>query len=187
MKKIKGYMLNLLRALPFGLQGAEREIMGSNNTGEDGTVVTQEVSDERVAKHLLKGEVTQEVEELRYRTYKVANESEEYKYIGSGLAEKKEKKPEKKSERTKFNVTQENKIICSSILNELKHMDDYGVENYRIEITYNDIVRFKLEQFAHTINVKVDEKKGIFETTLRFWKEPDRYNITSRPFLNELK
>ena len=62
MKKIKGYMLNLLRALPFGLQGAEREIMGSNNTGEDGTVVTQEVSDERVAKHLLKGEVTQYLE-----------------------------------------------------------------------------------------------------------------------------
>ena len=73
MKKIKRCILRLLRALPFGLQGAEREIMGSSNTGEDGTVITQEVSDERVSKHLLKGEVTQEVEELRYRTYKVAN------------------------------------------------------------------------------------------------------------------
>lgn len=187
MKKIKRYILRLLRALPFGLQGAEREIMGSSNTGEDGTVITQEVSDERVSKHLLKGEVTQEVEELRYRTYKVAGESENYNYLGNGVAVKKEEKTEKKTERTKFNVTQENKIICSSILNELKHIDDYGVENYRIEITYNDVVRFKLEQFANAINVRIDEKNDVFETSLRFWKEPDKYNTTSRQFLNELK
>ena len=49
MKKIKRYILGFLKALPFGLQGAECEIMGSSNTGEDGTVITQEVSDERVS------------------------------------------------------------------------------------------------------------------------------------------
>ena len=187
MKKIKHFLLGLFKALPFGLQGAEREIMGSNNTGEDGTVITQEVSDERVAKHLLKGEVTQEVEELRYRTYKVSNESENYAYAGNGVAFKKDKETKPRHKRVKFNVTQENKIICSSILKELQHVDDYGTEEYRIEITYNDVVRFKLEQFAHTINVKINETEGVVETTLRFWKNNDKYKTTSRPFLNALK
>lgn len=187
MKKIKNFILGLFKALPFGLQGAEREIMGSNNTGDDGTVITQEVSDERVAKHLLKGEVTQEVEELRYRTYKVANESEKYQYVGNGVAFKSENDDSPKRSRTKYNVTQENRIICSSILKELQHMDNYGVDEYRIEITYNDIVRFKLEQYAHTINVKIDETSGIIETSLRFWKTSDKYKTTSRQFLNALE
>lgn len=187
MKRIKERVLGVLRALPFGLQGAEREIMGSNNTGEDGTVITQEVSDERVAKHLLKGELTQEVEELRYRTYKVSNESENYNYAGNGVAFKAEGIETPRKDRTKFNVTQENRIICSSILKELQHVDNYGAEEYRVEISYNDIVRFKLEQFAHTINVRIDESEGVIETTLRFWKAADKYKITSRPFLNALK
>ena len=187
MRRIKDYIINIARSLPFGLQGAEREITGSNDTGEDGTVITQEVSDERVSRHLLKGEVTQEVEELRYRTYRVAGEADNYNYAGNGVAFKKDDADKPKGNRTKFNVTQENRIICSSILKELQHIDDYGTEEYRIEITYNDIVRFRLEQYAHSINVKVDENNGIFETTLRFWKAADRYKVTSKPFLNALK
>lgn len=187
MGKIKDFFLKIVNALPFGLQGAEREIMGSNNTGDGGTVITQEVSDERVAKHLLKGEVTQEVEELRYRTYKVANESEKYKYVGNGVAFKNEDDTKKSDVRTKYNVTQENKIICSSILKELQHVDNYGTEEYRVEIMYNDVVRFKLERYAHTINVKIDETKNIIETTLRFWKNRDKYDATSGAFLNALK
>ena len=185
MNKIKRYFKNILRNLPFGLKGAEREIMGTNDTGEDGTVITQQVTDERVAKHLLKGEVTQEVEELRYRTYKVSNESENFTYVGNGVAFKGEK-DEEQLNKTKFHVIQENKIICSTVLKELQHVGDYGTEDYRVEITYNDVVRFKLEQFAHTINVDIDEKEKKFETTLRFWKEADKYNVKSKPFLVEL-
>ena len=92
MNKIKKYLLNLWYGLPFGLKAADTEIMGSNNNGSDGSSIHQEVSDERVAKHLLKGEVTQEVEELRYRTYKVAGESENYEYLGNGVAVKSDKK-----------------------------------------------------------------------------------------------
>ena len=187
MGRIKDKILGFIQALPFGFQGAEREIVGASNTGEDGTVITQEVSDERVAKHLLKGEITQEVEELRYRTYKVSNESTNYNYIGNGVAEKTEKHNKTTASRTKFNVIQENRIICSSILNELKHVDSYGLDRYRVEITYNDIVRFKLEQFAHSINVSIDESKNKIETTLRFWKDINKYDVKHRPFINELK
>ena len=84
MSKIKKYFLNLWYGLPFGMKAADTEIMGSKQVDDNGVTIQQEVSDQRVAKHLLKGEVTQEVEELRYRTYKVSNEAENYKYLGKG-------------------------------------------------------------------------------------------------------
>ena len=81
MNKIKKVLLNLWYGLPFGLKAAGDEIMGGGEADQAGTEINQQVTDKRVAKHLLKGEVTQEVEELRYRTYKVANDSEKYKYV----------------------------------------------------------------------------------------------------------
>ena len=88
---LKNKLLNILYSLPFGLKGADSEIFGSKTNSENGTEISQEVSDERLGRHLLKGEVTQSVEELRYKTYKVANESENYKYLGNGVAVKEEK------------------------------------------------------------------------------------------------
>ena len=88
---LKNKLLNILYSLPFGLKGADSEIFGSKTNSENGTEISQEVSDERLGKHLLKGEVTQSVEELRYKTYKVANESKNYNFIGNGNAIKEEK------------------------------------------------------------------------------------------------
>jgi hypothetical protein len=79
MNKVINRLKSLFYSLPFGLKAADSEIMGANSTGEvDDTVIQQQVNDKRVAKHLLKGEITQEVEELRYRTYKVDKESNKY-------------------------------------------------------------------------------------------------------------
>lgn len=186
INKIKDLFLKIAYALPFGLKGADSEIMGSKETSINGTEISQEVSDERVAKHLLKGEVTQEVEELRYRTYKVANESENYTYLGNGVAVK-EDDNKNKIERKKIKFTQENGLLCASIMDEFKHMNDYGVDKYRLEMTYNDIVRFKLEQFATCIDVFIDNENKIIETTLRFEKQPNQYNKKSKPFIKELE
>jgi hypothetical protein len=46
-----------------------------------GTEIQQQVTENRVSKDLLKGEVTQQVEELRYRTYKVDRESKQFEYF----------------------------------------------------------------------------------------------------------
>ena len=153
MNKIKKYFLNLIYGLPHGLKAADTEIMGSKQMDSNGTTINQEVSDERVAKHLLKGEVTQEVEELRYRTYKVENESKNYKYLGNGVAVK-ENNIEKKQDRTKFKFTQDNENICESVSETLKQVGNYGVERYRFEIDYNSFVRFKVEKFMIKIDVE---------------------------------
>ena len=94
MNTIKKWAYKILYALPFGMKAADEEIMGGNSSSsDDGQSVHQQVSDERVAKHLLKGEITQPVKELRYRTYKVDDEAKNYEYLGGGTAIKKEAKP----------------------------------------------------------------------------------------------
>jgi len=186
MNKIKKYLLNLWYGLPFGLKAADSEIMGGSSKDDKGTTINQEVSDQRVAKHLLKGEVTQEVEELRYRTYKVANEAENYKYLGNGVAIKEENK-EKPKDRTKFRFTQDNENICESVLKTLNQVGNYGLERYRFEIVYNSLIRFKLEKFATKVDVNINEETKLIETTLHFNSEPNPYDGTSMPFINELK
>ena len=186
MNKVKKYLLNLWYGLPFGMKAADTEIMGSKSVDENGTNIQQEVSDQRVAKHLLKGEVTQEVEELRYRTYKVENEAKKYEYLGNGVAIK-GNKTEKPKDRTKFKFTQENEGICESVLESLKQVGNNGIERYRFEIDYKEFVRFKVEKFATKIDVDINEETSKIETTLHFNTEPNPYDASSMPFINELK
>jgi hypothetical protein len=189
MNKVKKYLLNLWYGLPFGFKAAGDEIMGSGDADQAGTEITQQVTDKRVAKHLLKGEVTKEVEELRYRNYKVANASENFEYLGNGVAVKKEV-GKKLSDKGKYKFSQENGLMVSTVLEELNRVNDYGVEKYRLEVSYNSTVRFKIEQFVTLIDVDIDVRKRtspkIIETTLHFEKQPDPYNPKARPFLNEL-
>lgn len=189
MSKIKKFFLNLWYGLPFGLKAAGDEIMGAGEADQTGTEIQQQVSDQRVAKHLLKGEVTQEVEELRYRNYKVAGEADNFEYLGNGVAVKKEN-GKKAAQKDKYKFSQENGLMVSTVLEELNRVNDYGVEKYRLEINYNSLTRFKIEQFVTLIDVNIDVRKEtnptIIETTLHFEKQPDPYNPKARPFLNEL-
>lgn len=180
-------LLNLCYGLPFGLKAANDEIMGSGDKVSNIPTINQEVSDERVAKHLLKGEVTQEVEELRYRMYKVENESKKYKYLGNGITVKKEDNEIKKTTKTKFKFTQDNEAVCETVAESLKQVGNYGTERYKFEIDYNSLVRFKLEKFATKIDVDINEEEGKIETTLHFSTEPNPYDASSMPFINELK
>lgn len=186
MNKIKKILLNIWYGLPFGLKAADTEIMGNKSADDGGTTIQQEVSDQRVAKHLLKGEVTQEVEELRYRTYKVASESENYHYVGNGIAIK-EEKTEKPKNRTKFKFSQENANICEGVLDSLKQVGNYGVEKYRFEIDYKEFSRFKIEKFITKVDVNINDETGEIITVLHFSTEPNPYDATSMPFINELK
>ena len=181
--KLKKYLLNLWYGLPFGMKGADTEIMGSKESNGADSTIEQEVSDQRVAKHLLKGEVTQEVEELRYRTYKVSNESENFKYLGNGVTVKEEKKKDKGKNKTRYKFSQENENICKSLSDAFKT----DIDKYRLEIEYNDFVRFRVEKFATRINVDIDENKKVIETTLCFSTIPNPDDVASKPFVLELR
>ena len=184
MNKVTRVLKNLLYSLPFGLKGADDEIAGTGEMDADGTNIRQQISDKRVAKHLLKGELTQEVKELRYRTYKVGRESDKYSYVGNGMAVKKEENKKEKTNIIKF--TQENKLICNDILTELNRVGGYGVENYSVHIDYNAPVRFKFEEFIKYVDVLVkDGEKAV--TVLRFDDIPNPSSFNSKPFIGELE
>lgn len=186
MNRIKKYILNIFYGLPFGLKSTDTEIMGGKPSDDLETNINQEVSDERVAKHLLKGEVTQEVEELRYRTYKVANESENYKYLGNGVAIKDEVNQNNDNEKKRFKFTQENENICESVLESFNQVGKYGVEKYRFEFEYKEFIRFKIEKYATMVDVFIDKNEGIIETVFHFNRNPNPYDAASMPFINEL-
>lgn len=185
MNTIKKWAYKILYALPFGMKAADNEIMGSQSIGDEGQSIHQEVSDERVAKHLLKGEISQSVKELRYRTYKVDDEAKNYEYLGGGTAIKKETKP---VDTKRIHFSQECKLIASDVLEELKRVGTYGTETYTLQISYdNPLVKFKLEQFANQIDVDINEETKEVTTTLHFSNIPDGYEKKSAPFINELK
>ena len=181
--KIKRLFTNLWYSMPFAMKAGNQEIFGGSDGGGVGTSIQQEVNDQRVAKHLLKGEVTQEVEELRYRTYKVAEESENYSYIGNGVSIKKGKG--KKKNIHKF--IQENELMVSSVLEEMQRVGSYGTEKYRLEITYSDYPRFKIEQFATQVDVDINDKVGKIETSFHFSTRPNPYDMKSKPFITEVE
>lgn len=186
MSKIKSWGYKILYALLFGMKAADEEIMGENSSSSDeGQSIHQQVSDERVAKHLLKGEITQPVKELRYRTYKVDDEAKNYEYLGGGTAIKKEAKP---VDSKRIHFSQECKLVASDVLEELKRVGTYGTETYTLQISYNNpLVKFKLEQFANQIDVDINEESKEVITTLHFSNIPDGYEKKSAPFINELK
>lgn len=186
MNKIKSWFYRLLYALPFGLKGADEEILGGNSSNDNnGTSIVQQVEDKTVFNNLLKGTVTQSVEELRYRTYKVDEESQNYEYLGNGVAVKKEDKPVKKN-KYKYKFTQRNRLLVNGVLDELERVDSYGEDNYALEIMYSAFPKFQLGEFADRIVVNADIKEKKFITTLVFPTLPNPYNPKSKPFVKEL-
>lgn len=178
-------MLKILKkifySLPFGLKGAEDEIMLSKASSlSDDTTIQQKQENLTMSQALRQGEVTQEVEELRYKTYTVERESENISYIGEGVVIKKNKK---KNRRIRF--SQINDLICEDVNSGLLQADTKNVnsEKYRISINYTEFVRFKVEEFIKTIDVNIKDEI-IFK--LHFTKYADEYMPRTRPFINEL-
>lgn len=178
------WIYKLINALPFTMKAGEELINKNENTQGNKQTINQQVSDERVAKHLLKGELTQSVKELRYRTYKVSDASKDFKYLGDGKAIKKNIK--RNSKRIKFSQTC--KLLTSSVLEEMERINQIGDEKYNLKISYvYPLVKFKLEEFANQIDVDINKENNDIYTTLHFNSVPDGYNSKSAPFINEIK
>lgn len=182
MKNTLGTLKNLLMSLPFGMKKADSEIMGHG--GEDdaaGTTISQSTVKNTLMDSLLKGEVTQEVEEFRHGMYKACRGADEFKYVGNGVAVKKEKRNQTPG---KIKFTQENKLICSDVLTELKRVGGYGEENYVVALGYTYPPKIKLEKFLTSVDVVIEN--GVAKTTLNFPSIPNPSVFSSKPFVASL-
>ena len=181
---------NILYAIPFGMKAGDKLFTTSNTNVDDGSSIHQQVEHHSLWNDLLKGELTQEVEELRYETFKSEEMSNEYQYIGNGQAMKKNgNKKSIENKRKKFvqyNSDQEYGIRESFKLLENEDerlLCDWGKRKLFKAEYKNPIVKFKLENYIY--KVKVDLTNDKYETF--FYFIDDNYNREVRPLVNFLK
>ena len=183
MNKLLKFFYNIFYSLPFGLKGGDNMIFQSKfSSNTDNIVINNAVTNENLGESMLKGEVTQQVEEVRYMDYKVSNESKKYKYIGDGEAIKKDIKPKNIN---KISFSQENKDICYSVYDELKRVNSYGTESHTLNIIAEEFPKFRLESYCTSFDVNID--KNNISINLHFSKYPDKYQVSSKAFINELE
>lgn len=184
MKTIKNFFYRLWYALPFSMKSGE--ILTTNSTNEDETHIQQLVNKSTLAQDLLKAEVTQEVEELRYQTYTIAEEAKKFKYIGEGVAVRVDTQ-----NRQRINFRQVNKFNVRGVLDELNRVNakTYGDETYTLNLKHETLPRYKMEKYCTSFEVDIstvetDIKANTF--TLFFDNIPNVNEVTSKSFHNEL-
>lgn len=188
LKKLIKKLKAILYAIPFGMKAGDEILATSNKETIDGTSIQQQLEHKSVYADLLKGEVTQEVEELRWEMYKAEELANDYKYVGNGQAVKIEQTEEqKKNRRLKF--SQHNNDIEYGLQESLKmgeSVSDVNKMDYKqrklCKITYdNPCVRFKLENYFEKVSVNL--KDGI---KTKFYFMNDRTNKKLVPLINLL-
>ena len=176
-----------------------------------GTEIQQQVTENRVSKDLLKGEVTQQVEELRYRTYKVDRESKQFEYFSPTKAIRFDKQDSKfvkydNSDNLELITIQPNHANTANIYDGTKDVDflnaklvdgqgnvsinlgHFDVENkYNIEIERDFMPRFKLEAYTTRLVVKKldDEDNMILDFYVS--KYPQEKDMKSIYFIKEIE
>lgn len=196
--KIKFFCLSLFG----GMKNTEDITLHQTGLNVDpGNVIDQQINDHRVAKSLLKGEITQEVIDLRYRTYAVARESEHYNFFSPTLAKKKRdndykfnKKSVVSDDDREIVTIQSNKAEVVNLNDSLamvdkdgKYNDSYDVQ-YTINVTYKDNIepRFNIKKYINKIVVKKGNNEYSAVLDLYFSIYANKYDVISKPFITEL-
>ena len=187
LKKLYNRINAYWAGLFYGLKSTNDEIFTQSGLDNSiGTVIQQQVSENRVSKDLLKGEVTQQVEELRYRTYKVDRESKQFEYFSPTKALRYEKQDSKfvkyeNSDNLELITIQPNHAQTANVYEGTKDVDflkanlinnqgDIAVNvghfdvlnSYNIEVERDFMPRFKLEAYTTRLVVKkLDENDTV--------------------------
>jgi hypothetical protein len=180
IKKISNFFARFFYGLGFGMKNAESEMLLSKNSSNSESSYVQQIKEQNVGKDLLKGEVTQEVEDLRYSTYKVYKESNNYEYLGDGVAIKKEKKD---FNINNFSFVQRNKIFCKSVYESFEESVE-DMDKFTLTVIYETSPRFKIERFTECLTVR--GVNGNIDITFRFNKAYDLSSPITKMFYNEL-
>lgn len=203
-KKLYNNLYNLWIGFFFGMKNTGDEIFTQSGVDNSvGTSINQQVSENRVSKALLKGEVTQEVEELRYRTYLIDRESKKFEYFSPMKAIRYDKDDSKfvkydDSDGLKLITIQPNHVLTSNISDATEDIDfktdaklidkvgnvsvnmgKFDVETKRtIEIERDFMPRFKLENYATRLVIKeLDDNDNVI---LDFY-------VSKYPVANDMK
>ena len=159
MKKIWLNIKIFFTLLFNGLKNANDIAFTGNKDTNIGTgsSIEQQKEVQNVYKDMLKGELTQEVIELRHEMYFAERASKKYKYTGNGRAVKQNNINEYKgkleeSDGLKVSLVQENKEDSGSLM-------DFGIYNMGVDVSYEKKVDEQLRnirQRKFTIHIGRD-------------------------------
>ena len=180
-KKIKDGVRLFFVSLFYGMRKTEDSVLTSLNTATD-------------AKALLKGEITQQVIDLRYRTYEVDKKSKDFEFFSPLLARDNGTKDSKKvkwenEDGRELVLIQPNHVITENIGEALERLDskDKVKENYLINIKRDFTPRFRLEEFTTRLAVKRgdDDTTAILDFYVPKYKSDTNFRLNA--FLTDVK
>ena len=187
--KIKWFFYSLF----YGMKTTEDAVFHQTGiNSSDGSSIIKEVEDKRVSKALLKGEITQEVQELRYRTYLVDKESQEYEYYAPTLAIKNDNQDTKflkydDSDGLELITVQPNDFMVETVGETLEQVGGRGKRTeYRIKIKRDFVPRYKIEEYITRLDVKkLDDTHVILDMYVSMY--PNDKDFKSKGFVTEIK
>lgn len=203
MEKLKNKVSGIITGLMIGMKKTEEEMftqIGMSSSAD--STIGQEAATNRVSQALLKGELTQAVKELRYRTYTVDREAKKYEYFSPTLAKKTDTKFSSKFvkyenlDNLKIVTIQPNERNVSSVNETLKnaiYKDDKLLfvepeKSYTIKIERDNLFpRYKMEGFIKRVAVFETDKKNIYRIDLYVSKYPDDKVFISKGFVREIE
>ena len=194
LKKIYSKIRSFMFYLFWGLKSADKiAFTTKENSLNDGSVLEQQNEDNVVYKDLLRGEVTQEVKELRHEMYFSERKSHKYKYLGNGIVTKKNDifdYPGKidKTDGFPLQILQPN-IEDTGTLSENLAESDYRLKNkkeFTIDIERDFIPRFRLEEFTNKLVVKrINETAVMLDFYTPIYNS--QFNTVHKLFLKEIE
>lgn len=177
----------------YGMKSTEDSVFHQSglDVGENTSIIKQ-VEENRVSKALLKGEITQEVEELRYRTYKVDKESKTFEYYAPTLAMKRDKQDTKflkydDRDGLELITVQPNDPMVETVSETLEQVGGRGKRtDYRIKIKRNFVPRYKIEEYVTRLDVKkLDDTHVILDMYVSIY--PNDKDFKSKGFIREIE
>ena len=178
-----------------GLKSVEDHILTVTDNGSETEIGGKKhIRANSVAGAMLRGEVTQAVKELRYRTYLVDREAQKFEVFSPTLALRREKMDSKfveyeNKDNLELVVIQLNDIYRESV-NETLENDGARINKPKsaIKITRPDwfTPRFKIEDYTHRVVVRrVKDKECIVDFYVD--RYPDNTRFKSKGFVREVE
>lgn len=185
LKKIKHFFYNFFYSIPFAMKAGDNEIFKSSvDTDNKDVGIHRHMFTRNLYEALLKGELTEEVKKLRFRTYLIDREAKKKKYDKNSTC----KYVVNNADKTYYEFTQANSVVCTSIGDELNRIGEYQASKMFLKIQYEDFCKFKHEDYIKSIDVYLDKQdKTKSFAVLHYSIYIDETNSVSRIFNNYLK
>lgn len=196
--KVKNLLSNVTFGLASGMKVAEEQFFTSMGSSSDSNVciTDQKELSGKLSQALLKGEVTQEVRDLRYRTYKILEESQDYSGVFDeegniiSLNKKKRKIPYVEQTEEDFEVilVQNIKKTTKSIANTSEYEYTTGKikEETVLKVERDFLCRYPLEKHVNMVVIKKNDSDK-YQLDLYTTIYEDKFDNKAAKFTSEVK